>query len=263
MYLVYLDESGNSGNNLADPQQPVFLLCAMVVNESCWLALERDLAAVVDKHFPRPRPDGFEIHATELRNGQGAFEGMSVDDRLAFRNGWMDVAAKHGVKLIYRAIQKKRYQTWQHATFGAGVSINPHVAAFALLSRVVDDYLRALDGSPLGIFVSDENKEIMADVEKSIRVLRGASGTLKLNQIIEKGFFIDSSQSLLLQLCDLLAFSLRKMEEIKAGLPAKTVDEEGIRRAAALVHRGNECFVDVMTWLAEQQNERKKGATRE
>ena len=46
-----------------------------------------------------------------------------------------------------------------------------------------------------GIFISDENKEIVRDVEKSIKVLRGIEGTLKLGQIIEKGFFIDSSKS--------------------------------------------------------------------
>ena len=29
------------------------------------------------------------------------------------------------MKLIYRAIFKKQFQTWSHNTFGAGVAINP------------------------------------------------------------------------------------------------------------------------------------------
>lgn len=264
MHLIYLDESGNSGNNLSDPQQPVFVLCAMIVPEVRWLALESALAAAVDKHFPPPRPDGFEVHGTELRTARGFCEGMSVTARLSFRDEWMDIAAGHGVKLIYRAIEKKRYQKWLHATFGTGVEINPHVAAFALVARVVDDYLKALPGSPLGMFISDENNEIVADVEKSIRVLRGTGGALQLGQIIEKGFFIDSAHSLPLQLCDLFALSLRKHEEIKLGMPPKSVDESGIRRAEKLVHRGNEASreIDVIAWLTQQQNERKKEATR-
>jgi len=28
MHLIYLDESGNSGTNLTDPQQPIFVLGA-------------------------------------------------------------------------------------------------------------------------------------------------------------------------------------------------------------------------------------------
>lgn len=253
MHLIYLDESGNSGNNLNDATQPIFLLCAMIVPESTWLKLEKDLASVVDKYFPPPRAEGFEVHGTELRTARGFCRGMSVDARVAFRDEWMDVAARHEVKLIYRAIEKKRYQKWLHDTFGAGVIINPHVAAFALVARVVNDYLKGLPGSPLGMFISDENKEVMGDVEKSIRVLRFTAGTMRLGQIVEKGFFIDSTRSLPLQLCDLFALSLRKREEVKAGQQAKRIDESGIKRAEALIHRGNEAFPDVMAWLAQQK----------
>lgn len=175
----------------------------------------------------------------------------------------MSLAAAHDVKLIYRAIEKKRYQRWLHTTFGPGISINPHVAAFALVSRVVDDYLRGLASKPLGIFISDENKEIVADIEKSIRVLRGTGGNLHLGQIIEKGFFIQSQKSLPLQLCDLFALSLRKREEIKIGLPPKAIDESGIQLAESLVHRGNEAYRDVIAWLTQQHAERNKEATRE
>lgn len=261
MHLIYLDESGNSGNNLNDPDQPIFLLCAMIVPEDKWLRLERELARVVDKHFPPPRPEGFEVHGTELRTARGFCKGMGVSARIAFRDEWMDVAAAQGVKLIYRAIEKKRYQQWLHATFGTGVAINPHVAAFALVARVVDDCLKALSGRPLGMFISDENKEVVADVEKSIRVLRGAAGSLRLGQIVEKGFFINSAHSLPLQLCDLFALSLRKHEEVKGGMPAKSVDESGIKRAVALVHRGDEALPDVIAWLTQQQAERNKEAT--
>ncbi|HWL92881.1 MAG TPA: DUF3800 domain-containing protein [Phycisphaerae bacterium] len=256
MHLVYLDESGNSGNNLNDSQQPVFVLCAMIVPENQWLKLERELAAAVDKHFPRPRPNNFEVHGTELRTARGFCKGMSVGARVAFRDEWMDIAAENGVKLIHRAIDKKRYQKWLHATFGTGVVINPHVAAFASVARVVDDYLNALPGPPLGMFISDDNKEIVADVEKSIRVLRGTEGTLRLSQIIEKGFFIDSAHSLPLQLCDVFALSLRKHEEIKTGKDGKSVDESGIKRALSLTYRGIESQreVDVIAWLTQQHS---------
>src|SRR4051794_2853837 len=98
-----------------------------------------------------------------------------------------------------------------------GVKINPHVAAFPLVARVVDEYLGGLPGKALGMFISDENKEIVHDIEKSIKVLRAVTGTLRLGQIVEKGFFIDSKKSRVLQLCDLCALSARKKEEGKMG----------------------------------------------
>ena len=98
----------------------------------------------------------------------------------------------------------------------------------------------------MGIFISDENKEIVRDVEKSIKVLRGIEGTLKLGQIIEKGFFIDSSKSVVLQLCDLCALTLRKKEEAKAGFRDNPIYHGGIELLEPLIHRGDEALQDVL-----------------
>jgi hypothetical protein len=258
MHLVYFDESGQSGNNLTDAAQPVFTLAALVVPETVWLAVEQDLNTAVAKYFPT-RPERFEIHATALRNGEGYFRQFPVSHRLAFRDACLTLAHQHGLKLIYRAIEKRRFQHWMHSTFGPGVFINPHVVAFPLVARVVDEYLKALPASPLGMFIADENREIIGDVEKSIRLLRGVEGSLKLGQIVEKGFFIDSTTSLLLQLCDLCAYSARKKEEIKIGLSAKPVDENGIKLIEPLIHRGNEAYKDTLGWVVAQQKKERPG----
>ena len=177
MHLVYLDESGNTGTNLNDTEQPIFLLAALIVPEGVWQPLERDLEQAIVRHVPT-MADSHEVHATDLRTGRGAFKGISVDTRIALRDEWLQTAKKHDLKVVYRAIAKKRYQTWLHATFGTGVLINPHVAAFPMVARVIDEHLAGLPGKPLGMFISDENKEIVRDVEKSIKVLRGIEGTL-------------------------------------------------------------------------------------
>ena len=259
MHLVYFDESGQTGNNLNDASQPIFVLAALVVPENEWLPVEKDLLAAVEKYFPPPRPDRFEIHATALRNGEGYFRQFPVAHRLAFRDECLQLARKHQLKLIYRAIAKRRFQQWVQSTFGAGVLINPHVFAFPLVARVVDEYLKSLPAAPLGIFIADENREIIGDVEKTIRLLRGKEGSLKLGQIIEKGFFIDSTTSLVLQLCDLCAYTVRKKEEIKAGAPPKPIDQRGIELVEAIVHVGDELFQDTMDWMISLQ---KKGAAR-
>jgi Protein of unknown function (DUF3800) len=259
MHLVYLDESGNSGVNLNDQDQPVFLLCAMVVDESRWHNLEAGLKAKLDVHLPDWRAhDKFEIHGADLRRGAGHFEGMSPTARVAFRDDWMRVGAANDVRLIARSVHKKSYATWLASTFGHGVIINPHVAAFALLSRCVDNYMKTLPGPPLGMFICDDNKEVAADVEKSIRVLRISDGALRLAQIIEKGFFIDSKKSLPLQLCDLFALSIRKWTERRWGKPPKAFDDSGIELANALLFQDNKDDGDVLKWLTQQHTSAKK-----
>jgi hypothetical protein len=252
VHLVYLDESGNTGTNLNDAEQPIFLLAALIVPEAVWQPLERDLEQAIARHMPT-MGDGHEVHATDLKSGRGAFDGISVDTRIALRDEWLQTARKHDLKVVYRAIAKRRFQTWLHATFGSGVLINPHVAAFPMVARVIDEHLASLPGKPLGMFISDENKEIVRDVEKSIKVLRGAEGTLRLSQIVEKGFFIDSAKSRPLQLCDLCALAARKKEERKAGIPGKSFDDSGIKLLEPLIIRGNENLQDVLAWLTEQR----------
>jgi hypothetical protein len=83
--------------------------------------------------------------------------------------------------------------------------------------------------------------------------LRGLDGALKLGQIVEKGFFIDSRKSIPLQLCDLFALSLRKRSERfwKVGA-LKSIDDSGIDRSAALLYENHEHDSDVLEWLKKQ-----------
>jgi hypothetical protein len=254
MHLIYFDETGNTGNNLTDLQQPVFLLCAMLVHKDRWQELEHSLKTCSALIGNKVEEDGFEIHASHIRNGSGPFRGLSVQDRVMFRDALLQAGIDSDVKLIYRSIEKKRYRDWMVHTFGSGITINPHVVAFALVAQVVNQYLK--EQNSLGIFISDENKEIMADVEKSIKLLRGHASTLKLDRVIEKGFFIDSRASLVLQLCDLCAYSLRKKEEQAIGMASRQIDESGIRMVDRITHVGEEPFEDVLDWI-------KKGAARE
>ncbi|MCC5841657.1 MAG: DUF3800 domain-containing protein [Opitutales bacterium] len=259
MYLIYIDESGNSGTNLQNPQQPVFALGALIIPESRWQRLESDLEKAVEKNFPGPRPDNFEVHAKELISGDNYFKSFTIPQRLALRDDWLDIAAAHELKFVCRAITKKRLQRWIHHSMGAGVALNPHVVAFPLVARVLDNYLRDQGPHTLGIFISDENKEIVRDVEKAIRALRVIEGDLRLGQIVEKGFFIDSAKSLPLQLCDLCTYIARKREEMKIGRPERSIDRGAYEKLEPLLHRGNESLLDVISWLKEGQKKGRPG----
>jgi hypothetical protein len=260
MYLVYFDETGNTGTNLDDPQQRVFVLGALVVPEAVWQNLETDLQAAVDRTFLPARPDDFEIHGGALRNGEGYFRGVSVAARVGFRDQWLALANRHGVKFIYRAIDKDRFRRWVQNTLGSGVKLNPYVAAFPLVARVVDEYLASRPEKPLAIFVFDENKEVVHDVEKSLSILRGINSTLRLGRVVEKGFFIDSAKSVVLQLCDVCLYSARKKEEQARGLPSRAIDGGGITGIEPLIYKGNEAYQDVIAWITEQQKKERPGA---
>ena len=258
MHLIYLDESGNTGTNLGDPQQPVFVLAALIVPEAAWLDLEKRLVASIERHFPE-RPADFEVHANQLLNPRGFFRAFPMDKRLAFYRDWLSIAASLQLRLVSRAIVKKRYAAWLLETYGPGVVINPHNVAFVLTAQVVNEFLRTTPGSPLGILISDENHEVMPDIEKSIRLLRGEAGSLRLGQIVEKGFFIESRKSHILQLCDLCAYAIRRAEEQKNGHPVKPAELNIIPWVEPLRHSADEPMIDVLAWLDAQQKKERPG----
>jgi hypothetical protein len=92
-----------------------------------------------------------------------------------------------------------------------------------------------------------------------IRVLRGAEDVLKLGQIVEKGFFIESHKSLVLQLCDLCLYTARRQAERNMGMPVKSIDESGFSLIESLIHVGDECFQDVNAWLTAEQKKGRPG----
>jgi len=124
------------------------------------------------------------------------------------------------------------------------------------MGEAVNQYLVSCGDSVLGTFISDENHEIAPDVEKAIHLLRGDPGDLRLDRIIEKGFFIDSSKSLLLQLCDLCAYSVRKLEEDKNGMALRDIDRGGVQLVRPLIERASQAQTDVLQWLQDVQKEK-------
>lgn len=252
MYLIYLDESGNSGCNLTDPQQPVFVLGALIIPEEKWLSVETSILRVISDYFKGNIPEKFEIHATDMRNGTRHFKGVPLSTRMELRNALLQIAVDHDLRFIYRAIAKKRYSSWLEREYGAGIIINPHIAAYPLVAQTINNYLKNEGPTTLGILINDENREVVGDIERTTRILRATQGSLQLDRIIEKGFFIDSSKSHALQLADLCIFHARKLEEIKIGLPAKHIDSQGIELIDPLIHRGSESMPDVLAWLTEQ-----------
>ncbi len=67
----------------------------------------------------------------------------------------------------------------------------------------------------------------LADIEQSLKSLRlEVDAVLKMERVIEKGFFINSSKSFALQLIDLVLYYIRKSEEFKIGKQVSLIHQE-------------------------------------
>jgi hypothetical protein len=251
MNLIYLDESGNTGLNLKDSQQPVFLLAAMILPESKWFSLEKLFFDTAQKYFGHPLPSPFEIQAKDLKSGRGLFKNLTFPQQLSFRDEMLQLLLSNNVGVIYRRIIKSKFAAFCEKHYGSGIKVNPYIMALPFVCMEVDHYLRKTGSEQLGMFIFDEQKETLKDAERSLRTLRlDSNSILKTTNIIEKGFFIDSSKSFALQLVDLAAYYIRKYEENELGMRVSDIDKQTFNTIKELVSTGiGSNVVDILEWI--------------
>jgi hypothetical protein len=251
MNLVYVDESGNTGLNLKDSQQPVFILAAMIVPEREWFTLEENFFRIARSLLGDDLSYPFEIHATDLKSGRRLFKTMALETRLSFRDQILRLLADSNVAIIYRRIIKTKFEAFCVENYGPGIKVNPYVMALPFVCMEVDHYLRQRGPDQLGMLIFDEQKENLDAVERSPRTLRlDSTSILKTTNIVEKGFFVDSSKSFALQLVDMAAYHIRKYEESKLGFRVNPIDVRAFVDLKRLISTGvGSDLIDVVEWV--------------
>ena len=259
MNLVYVDESGNTGLNLKDTQQPVFILAAMIIPEYEWFTLEEHFFRIARDFFGTDLAYPFEIHATDLKSGRRLFKGQDLERRLCFRDQMLQLLVDSDVAIIYRRIIKARFEAFCVENYGPGIKVNPYIMALPFVCMEVDHYLRQQGLAALGMLIFDEQKENLDAVERSLRTLRlDSTSILKTTNIVEKGFFVDSSKSFALQLVDIAAYHIRKYEEGKLGFRVNPLDAQTFDDLEKLISTGvGSDIIDVVEWVKNYFTQKK------
>jgi len=251
MKLIYTDESGNTGLNLKDKEQPIFLLACLIIDENQWFDLEEDFQLLMENYLKLSNNTNFEIHAIDLKIGRGVFQDLDFKQRLALRNDFFELIKKYQLPIFYRRIIKKNFEEFCIQNYGSGIQIQPYIMALPFIFSEVESYLSK--NNSYGMFIFDEQKEYYLDVERSIKLLRlDKTSLLKTSKIIEKGFFVDSKKSFGIQLIDILAYYIRKYEENKLNIKISEYDKEvfPIIESLNLINE-NTNIKDVFDWIKQ------------
>jgi len=209
MYLIYVDEAGNTGRNLNDPQQPYHVVLALPVREDQWHDVEREMGLIVDRHIPEPDRATFEFHAHDLHQGTGYFRGWQRAVRVTIAHELLGLLERFALPVIFGAVDKRAHARRYISP------VHPHILAFMLAAERCERYLAGLDGVQLGMFIADENASVEPDVRASLRNYRHKGIPLgmlqeRLDHIIEDIHFQSSQVSCFLQLVDICAYYAKR-----------------------------------------------------
>ncbi len=112
MYLIYIDESGNTGKKLDDLQQPMHFLVAVFVSEYVWLSgyeywrnqvlsKTREIALAANVALPT------ELHATDVYQGTRMCRGIDRGARNQIIRSVLEMLRLFDLQVVYAVCDKR------------------------------------------------------------------------------------------------------------------------------------------------------------
>ncbi|MFW6046478.1 MAG: DUF3800 domain-containing protein [Candidatus Woesearchaeota archaeon] len=221
MHFFYLDESGDTGHDLQNPEQPIMVLGGISISDKKWNKTQTEFARIISDYFNEEIPDDFELHSTELLspNGDGPFHGHSMENRTDLAKKLLKTLAPKGHSIHYIGFDKRQIS---EITCGATLSFNPsrpYELGFDYLITYINWFLKKNRGSSArGLIILDEKRDQYDNIERILYNRRFETmKSHRVKWIVEFGYPIDSKKNPMIQLSDLVVYCTRKFLEIENG----------------------------------------------
>jgi hypothetical protein len=202
MYLLYADESGT----VNDPQQQYFVLAGFCVFERQGFWISRELDAIAARFNPAD-PATVELHGNPMIVGKGIWRKHPKADRTkALEDALRVFLRSHPSNRLFASVVRKAKVSPQ----------DPVEYAFEQLSSRFDHYLTRLHkagDTHRGVVVFDKStyETTIQSLATDFRTIGHQWGVIR--NFSEVPLFLDSRASRLIQLADLVAYSVfRKFE---------------------------------------------------
>ncbi len=213
MYLCYIDESGNTGNNLKDVHQPYLVLTALLVPPENIKHIENDLRSLGRHYFGvESNNTDFEFHGDGIYNARGRyFKRLPLGERINILDALVDVVLKHDcIRIGYVSIKKSEYDGKLHI----------QQSAFSLLVEKVEELLKGQLNSYC-LLVADEQDELEQRLIDDLdhykqHGMRFGQNNVLVDRIIDSVHFVQSNNNYLMQLTDVVCYLIRRGKEVSA-----------------------------------------------
>ena len=212
MLICYLDESGNTGQRLDDPDQPIHYLAAVMVREDRIAEMAERLSYLAGAAPTSERL--IEYHGDELFHGSGPWQGVSPRQRIREYAKALSVMDDIDAGIAHASINKPGLVEGQ----------NPHLLALQFLTEKIEHWLRRQrhELSQRALLIADHNHEQDQYAFELVQEMHTGGGPIGSNRglnislahIVDGVYFARSERSWGIQLADLVAFILNRSERI-------------------------------------------------
>lgn len=221
MHFYYVDESGDTGANLADVHQPVVVLGGVSVRDEGWNQTQQALEAKLNTFFSNTIPPEFELHATDLLSpqGNGHFAGYTMAQRSALCMSILEILADRSHSVHYIALDKQKIA---NTPLGMAIEFNPkrpYLLGFDYLVTFINWHVKEkLGRSARGMIILDRKDQFHEAIEKIMRERRfGGPAAHRVKWVVEFSYPVDSKKNPMIQLSDLVVYCVKRFIEIEHG----------------------------------------------
>jgi hypothetical protein len=200
MYLLYVDDSGS----VDDKNCKHCILAGFAVFETKTYWIEKTINDIIAKYIPT-YPD-IEIHGSPMRSGKGEWRGIPANIRDAIIMEILRlIPPDHGIRLFASVIAKTR--TTNLSTIPNDLFTQVASRFDMFLGRIYKN--SGMKNPQRGIAIFDDSRnELEFQSLSHVFTNTGNQWGNRLNNFAEVPLFLNSKMSRLIQLADLIAFSL-------------------------------------------------------
>lgn len=114
MYLVYMGESGDTGNSMNDPNQMHHVHLGLLVHEQQCISMNGEFNALCRRHFGNPLGESGtprELRASEIYQGTGFFSSWRPEKRAELIQDCLNILVRRETPGIVAYIDKREFAT--------------------------------------------------------------------------------------------------------------------------------------------------------
>jgi len=205
---MYIDESGNTGTDYKNVEQPYFTMSGIIIKDTDWVKLDHEISELKKDLFGTA---DIEIHAALMYNPKRSnkitpFWGYRTkDENWNSLEAVVDFISKSKLALIYCIIDKRNIKNH----LGQDIKVDPYYFALIILSYYFDIFIKTTNDK--GIIITDKIDSVDEKITRIILDRLRIESEYQINNIIERPLKTDSMMSNLVQLADVAAFFSNKM----------------------------------------------------
>ena len=210
MYLMYADESGSTGTDYDNKQQPIFVLAGILVEEQKWHEINNYFNKEKIKIWNLFETN--EIHTADIFSPRrkSIFRQDNWSKNLEVLEKIVNLISKLDLSIMFIAIDKKDFKRSVNAIFKNTLKVDPYIYSFGMLYDNVSEKLYRCHNK--GIIFLDDIITIPSQLHNIYPILSKNNCTM-----IEEAIFVKSNCSNFIQIADVCAFYIEKYFSLQKG----------------------------------------------